>query len=71
MIKNGKVIVSVVLLLAVFGFLAIITEMPTVSASEPAVICNQGTKYYCWVSDPNWDCGTDIGGVRCTAPPKV
>jgi hypothetical protein len=66
--KLKKLIVSLLLLVAAFGFLMLITEMLPVRASAPAWFCDVGKTYYCWTSWPYWECRTEKGGIYCTDP---
>jgi len=69
MIKLKKLIISTLLLIAAFGFLALITEMPVGSASaEVKIICDSGETLYCWTHIPYWDCLTQISGSHCIDP---
>jgi len=70
MIKLKRLIVSTLLLIAAFGFLALITELPIGSVSaEQALYCDSGKTLYCWTCLPAWECRT-FGGIHCSDPAK-
>jgi len=67
--KLNKLIISIWTAYAVFGFLALITEMPVGTASaEQGVYCDAGKTLYCWTSLPYWECRTQLGGIHCSDP---
>jgi hypothetical protein len=67
--KLKKLIVSLLLLVAAFGFLMLITGMLSVPASaEKGTYCDSGKTMYCWTSLPYWECRDQIGGVHCADP---
>ncbi len=65
-----KLVISTLLIFAVFGFIISITEMPA-DASDGA-----GNKYcyyessspqeYCWMQGATWQCALSVGGKTCT-----
>jgi len=69
MIKLKRLIVSTLLLIAAFGFLALITEMPlSIASALPPVICDEGEDQWCWESAPYWYCLGMVGQKRCINP---
>jgi hypothetical protein len=66
--KLKKLIVSTLLLLAALGFLVLITEMPSVSASAYDDFCVENASLYCWSSFPYWFCHSAAGGLHCLDP---
>ena len=62
-------IITAALLVAAFGFLALITEMPVGTAlAEQGVYCDSGKTLYCWTCLPAWECRTQVGGSHCSDP---
>ena len=67
--KMRKGVISAILLLAAFGFLATITGTSVDYASAGAgKYCNEGATKYCWTSLPDWYCLTAQGGTHCVDP---
>lgn len=64
--KLKKFFVTALLLLAAFGFLATITELPIASAGG-GTFCDEGKELYCWTSIPYWLCLSE-GGTHCADP---
>lgn len=63
-----KLVVSALLLLAVFGFLTIITEMPTASAQGGDTRCIEDEDLHCWTSgEEAWIC-LNFGAMFCRDP---
>ena len=67
--KFKGLIGSLLVLLAVVGFLSILTQLPSYSAEDPGGYCNSGSLKYCWISGNNWNCQF-VGGPRCVDQPQ-